>query len=170
MKTTIRKENTGNANMRLEANNDPFREEIEHYQSPRSDLCIHDTAKIEENEELYDDIALWVDFTARQRDISEKRDVNEDATKSIINFDKRSWNRFTVNRKSRTSDSIETNRRSGANECEEIEDSSEGNGAAKRNTFKKLISRMENSLAKVSARGNPSSLPTNKSSTVNNNS
>ncbi|KAL6423148.1 hypothetical protein ACFW04_010080 [Cataglyphis niger] len=170
VKTTLRKENMGNANMRLEANNDPFREELEHYQSPRSDLCIHDTAEIEGNEELYDDIALWVDFTARQRDISEKKDANEDSTKSIINFDKRSWNRFTVNRKSRTSDSIETNRRSGANECEEIEDSSDGNGAAKRNTFKKLISRMENSLAKVSARGNPSSLPIGKSSTVNNNS
>lgn len=169
MKTTVRKEITGNANMGLEANNDPFREEIEHYQSPRSDLCIHDTAD-QRNEILYDDIALWVDFTARQRDISGKRDANEDATKSTINSDKRSWNRFTVNRKSRASDSVETNRRSGANECEEIEDSSEGNGAAKRNTFQKLISRMENSLAKVSARGNPSSLPTGKSSTVSNNS
>ncbi|XP_029669504.1 uncharacterized protein LOC115239235 isoform X1 [Formica exsecta] len=169
VKTTVRKEITGNANMGLEANNDPFREDIEHYQSPRSDLCIHDTAD-QRNEILYDDIALWVDFTARQRDISGKRDANEDATKSTINSDKRSWNRFTVNRKSRASDSVETNRRSGANECEEIEDSSEGNGAAKRNTFQKLISRMENSLAKVSARGNPSSLPTGKSSTVSNNS
>lgn len=162
------KETMNNTNTRLEANgNDLPQEEIEHYQSPRSDLCIRDIAEIQQNEDLYDDIALWVDFTARQRDINGKKD--EDATKSTINSDKKSWNRFTVNRKSRASDSTETNRRSSGNEGEEIEDSSEGNGVTKRNTFQKLISRMENSLAKVSARGIPSSLPTGKSSTVNNN-
>ncbi|XP_072767791.1 uncharacterized protein [Anoplolepis gracilipes] len=163
------KETTGNANTGQEANEDPPQEEIEHYQSPKSDLCIRDTVEVQQHDEdLYDDIALWEDFTSRQRDISGKKDTNEDP-KSMVNSDKRSWNRFAVNRKSRSSES-EINRRSGANECEEIEDSSEGNNAAKRNTFQKLISRMENSLAKVSARGNPSSLPTGKSTTVNNNS
>lgn len=162
------KETISNANTKLETNgDDPPQEEIEHYQSPRSDLCIRDIAGMQ-NEDLYDDIALWVDFTTRQRDISEKKDTNEDASKSTINSDKKSWNRFAVNRKSRASDSIETNRRSSSNECEEIEDPSEGNGVTKRNTFQKLISRMENSLAKVSSRGIPSSLPTGKSSTVNN--
>lgn len=121
----------------------------------------------QQNEEvLYDDIALLVDFTMRQRDINGKRDVNEDAAmRSTISPDKRSWNRkfVAINRKSRGSDSVETNRRGGANECEEIDiDSSEGNGATKRNTFQKLISRMENSLAKVSSRGNPSFPPTGK--------
>ena len=116
---------------------------------------------------MYDDIALWADFTARQRDISGKRDTNEDATKSpTVDADKKSWNhRFAVNRKLRANDSAETIKRSGANECEETEDSS------RRNTFQKLISKMENSLAKVSARGGPSSLPMiGKLNTASNNS
>lgn len=162
------KETPGNATTRQEANDDDLPQgEIEHYQSPRSDLCVRNHAENhQQNEEvLYDDIALLVDFTARQRDINGKRDANEDATiRSTISPDKRSWNRkfVAINRKSRGIDS-ETNRRGGANECEEIDiDSSEGNGATKRNTFQKLISRMENSLAKVSSRGNPSFPPTGK--------
>lgn len=163
------RETPNNANTRQEANDDDLpQEEIEHYQSPRSDLCVHKLVENhQQNEEvLYDDIALLVDFTMRQRDINGKRDVNEDAAmRSTISPDKRSWNRkfVAINRKSRGSDSVETNRRGGANECEEIDiDSSEGNGATKRNTFQKLISRMENSLAKVSSRGNPSFPPTGK--------
>lgn len=142
-------------------------EEILHYQSPRSDLRIPDAAEIQANEELYDDIALWADFTARQRDNIGKKD-GEDA-KSIIAPDKKSWNRFVVNKKLRASDSncSEANRRN--NECEELEDSSENNSVIKRNTFKKLISRMENSLAKVSAR-NSTSLSSSQPSATNNNS
>ncbi|KYN04378.1 hypothetical protein ALC62_05144, partial [Cyphomyrmex costatus] len=143
------------------------REELEHYQSPKSDLCIRDDT--DQNEELYDDIALWADFTARQRDTG-KRETDDAKSVSI---DKKAWNRFAVNRKSRvTSDfncSTEPNRRGGNEGSDEIEDSPENSGAIKRNTFQKLISRMENSLAKVSAR-NPSSLSTSKSSVTSNNS
>ncbi|CAL1679655.1 unnamed protein product [Lasius platythorax] len=159
------RETPGNANTELEANDDdPPREEIiEHYQSPRSDLCVRDIAENQQqdDEKLYDDVDLLRDFTARQRDIAGKRDANEDATRSTISPDKRSWNRFAaINRKSRASDS-----------AEDLDDSCEGNGAcSKRNTFQKLISRVENSLAKVSSRGNPSSLPTGKSSMASNNS
>ncbi|XP_018052493.1 PREDICTED: uncharacterized protein LOC108689981 [Atta colombica] len=138
------------------------REETEHYQSPRSDLCVRDDA--DENEQLYDDIALWADFTARQRDIIGKRETED--TKSV-SLDKKAWNRFAVNRKSRvTSDfncSTESNKQDDNEGSDEIEDSPENSGAIKRNTFQKLISRMENSLAKVSARS-PSSLSTGKSS------
>lgn len=142
-------------------NDDSTQEEMEHYQLPRSDSCICDTAEMEQNEQLYDDIALWADFTARQRDVVRKRE-NED-TKSVSS-DKKAWNRFAVNRKSRvTSDfncSAETNKRGGnereGEEGDMIEDSPECNGVVKRNTFQKLISRMENSLAKVSVRS-PSS-------------
>lgn len=141
---------------KLKTNDDSTQEEMEHYQLPRSDSRICDTAEMEQNEQLYDDIALWADFTARQRDIVRKRE-NEDAKST--SSDKKAWNRFAVNRKSRvTSDfnsgSAETNKRSD-NEREgedEMEDSPENNGVVKRNTFQKLISRMENSLAKVSAR------------------
>ncbi|KYN28139.1 Src kinase-associated phosphoprotein 2-B, partial [Trachymyrmex cornetzi] len=144
------------------------REETEHYQSPRSDLCICDDA--DENDQLYDDIALWADFTARQRDIIGKKET-EDA--KSISLDKKAWNRFAVNRKSRvTSDvncSIEPNRQGSNEGSDEIEDSPEHSGAIKRNTFQKFISRMENSLAKVSARS-PSSLSTGKSSVSSNSS
>ncbi|XP_018337479.1 PREDICTED: uncharacterized protein LOC108745677 isoform X2 [Trachymyrmex septentrionalis] len=144
------------------------REETEHYQSPRSDLCVRDDA--DENEQLYDDIALWADFTARQREIIDKRET-EDA--KSVSLDKKAWNRFTINRKSRvTSDfncSTEPNRRGGNEGSDEIEDSPENSGMIKRNTFQKLISRMENSLAKVSARS-PSSLSTGKSNVSSNSS
>lgn len=144
-------------------------EEIEHYQSPKSSSCIRDAAnEMEQNEQLYDDIALWADFTARQRDIVSGKKESEDA--KSISSDKKTWNRFAINRKSRVmSDfncSIEPNKRSCGNEgSDEIEDSLENSGAilVKRNTFQKLISRMENSLAKVSARS-PSSLSMGKSS------
>ncbi|XP_029178704.1 uncharacterized protein LOC114946406 [Nylanderia fulva] len=161
------RETPGNGKTEQKVDNDPSREEIEHYQSPRSDLCVRDFAENQQGneEDLYDDIALWKDFTARLKDINEKRDEDA-ATRSTISSDKRSWNRkfAAINRKSRGNDSIETNnRRGGANECDEIDvDSSEGNGGFKRNTFQKLISRMENSLAKVSSRGHPSFPPTDK--------
>lgn len=140
-------------------------EEIEHYQSPRSDLCIHDDAAgFQQTEDLYDDIALWADFTARQRDIAERKNSSEDG-RPTIGYDKKSRSRFAVNRKSRQNDFpgfAETNRRSVTEDNEENEDSTaESNGLAKRNTFQKLISKMENSLAKVSARS-PPALSTNK--------
>jgi len=155
-------------NTETETNGDPTRKEMEHYQSPKSDSCICDTVEMEQNDQLYDDVALWADFTARQRDIVGKRDSEDD---KAVNSDKKTWNRFAINRKSRvTSDfsSTEPNRRGGNEENDETEDLPES-GTVRRNTFQKLISRMENSLAKVSARS-PSSLSTGKSSTSNNNS
>ncbi|XP_011051567.1 PREDICTED: uncharacterized protein LOC105144384 isoform X2 [Acromyrmex echinatior] len=143
------------------------REETEHYQSPKSDLCVRDDT--DESEQLYDDIALWADFTARQRDIIGKRET-EDA--KSVSLDKKTWTRF-ANRKSRiTSDfncSTEPNKRGGNEGSDEVEDSPENSGTIKRNTFQKLISRMENSFAKVSARS-PSSVSTGKSSVSSNSS
>ncbi|XP_032670135.1 uncharacterized protein LOC116843656 [Odontomachus brunneus] len=152
----------------LRTNGELPEEEIEHYQSPRSDLCIRDAPEYQ-NEDLYDDIALSVNFKVRQRDTNEKRDSED--SKSMISFDTKSWNRFTVNRNRRSGEPAclaETNRRN-TDDSEEFDDSTEANGTSKRNTFQKLISRMENSLAKVSVRG-PTSLPMNKPNTVNNNS
>lgn len=146
----------------LRLNEDFSEQEIEHYQSPKSDLRVHDTVEYQ-NEELYDDIALCTTFKARQRDVNEKRD-SEDG--------KKSWNRFNVNKKSRSIEPVcltEANRQSMNEECEEIDDSAEANSVSKRNTFQRLISKMENSLSKVSARG-PNSLPLNKPSTASNNS
>lgn len=158
-------------NTELETNGDSSRKEMEHYQSPRSDLRIRDATEMERNEQLYDDIALWADFTARQRDIIGKRE-NEDA-KSSAGSDKKAWNRFAVNRKSRvTSDfncATEVCKRSGNEGGNEIEDSFENNGLVKRNTFQKLISRMENSFAKVSTRS-PSSVSTGKPNVSSSNS
>lgn len=157
-------------NTESETNGDPAPEESEHYQSPRSGDCIRDAAEMEPNEVLYDDIALWADFTARQRDIVGKRE-SEDA--KSVSSDKKAWNRFAVNRKSRvTSDlncSSETNRRGVGVSNEGSEETEDNNGPIKRNTFLKLISRMENSLAKVSARS-PSSFSTGKSSAPSNSS
>lgn len=141
--------------------------EMEHYQSPRSDLRIFSVAtETERNEQLYDDIALWADFTARQRDVVGKGRgrENEDAKS-----DKKAWNRFTANRKSRVASdlcSTEARKRAGnegGNEIEDSPDQPENNGLVKRNTFQKLISRMEHSFAKVSARS-PASLSTDKPS------
>ncbi|XP_011146446.2 uncharacterized protein LOC105187375 isoform X1 [Harpegnathos saltator] len=138
-------------------------EEVEHYQSPRSELRVHEAPEYQ-NEELYDDIALCANFKARQRDANENKD-SEDG-KSTVGSDKKSWNRFSMNKK--LPGLAETNRRN-ANECEEIDDPAEANNASKRNTFQKLISKMENSLSKVSVRG-PNSLPISKPSTASNNS
>ncbi|XP_020292534.1 uncharacterized protein LOC109859075 [Pseudomyrmex gracilis] len=142
--------------IKILANGTFAEEEIEHYQSPKSGLRVRDALETEQNEELYDDIALWAEFRARQRDVIERKRDNEDNAKSN---DKRSWNRFAGNRKSRASDSNcanETNRRSG-NENDETENSNEG--STRRNTFQKLISKMKNQ----------SSFSTSKSSTANNN-
>jgi len=147
-------------------------EKIEHYQIPRSDLRVCElqernpqiTEIQQTEEELYDDVALLTDFKARQKNVAEQKD-NEDI-KSASNSDKKSWNRFGANRKSRMSDlsssyTEQTNRRSN-NDCEETEDALD-----KKNTFKKLISKMENSLARVSTKNSTSPLAA-KSSTANN--
>lgn len=154
---------------RLNANEElPPEEEVEHYQSPRSDLRVNDVPEYQ-NEQLYDDIALCANFKARQRNVNEKKD-NEDG-KSTVGSDKKSRNRFSMHKKSRSGESvcpIETNKRN-ANECEEIDDLAEINDAPKRNTFQRLISKMENSLASLSAR-NQASSPMSKPSTASNNS
>jgi len=158
--------------MDLATNDDVSQEETEHYQIPRSDLRVCELQdrnpqimEIQQTEEeLYDDVALLTDFKARQKNIAEQKD-NEDI-RSASNSDKKSWNRFGVNRRSRTSDmsstyTEQTNRRS-SNDSEEAEDALD-----KKNTFKKLISKMENSLARVSTRNSTSPLAA-KSNTANN--
>ncbi|XP_014482177.1 PREDICTED: uncharacterized protein LOC106748302 [Dinoponera quadriceps] len=156
-----------NEETELRARGNLIEEEIEHYQSPKSDLRVDDIPEYQ-NEELYDDIALCANFKARQRDINEKKD--DEYGKFTVGSDKKSWNRFSMNKKWRLGEPAclsETNKRN-INECEDIDDSTEVNDITKRNTFQKLISKMENSLAKVSVR-NSTSLPMSKS-TANNNS
>lgn len=158
--------NAACGNIEVAANGSAEEEEIEHYQSPKSGMCVHDAVRTEPNEELYDDVALLAEFRARQRDVHDRKRDNEDNTRSNNGSDKRSWNRFAGNRRSPRDSNCatnETNRRSGNESNEETEDPSEG--SARRNTFKKLISKMENSLARVSVR-NPSSFSTGKSGTA----
>lgn len=155
----------------LTANENPLEFETEHYQSPKSDLRVDDAPEYL-NEDLYDDITLCANFRARQRDLNDKKD-SEDGKLTAGSSDKKSWNRFSVNKKLRSGEPVslaETNKRN-ANECEEIDDSAEANGTSKRNTFQRLISKMENSLVvrKVSVRSS-SSLPMSKPSTASNNS
>lgn len=135
----------------------PSQVDTEYYQSPRSDPYPCDVIQNEQKEELYDDIALWADFTAKRRD---KRDCEGDKP-TTDSPDKKFRNPFAINRKSSTSDVT--------GECEEPEDSigENNNGSVKRNTFQRLISKMENSLAKVSARG-PPSFPMRPSTASNN--
>lgn len=149
---------TNNEAMEMRTNGELIEIETEHYLSPRSDIRVHEAPDYQ-SEELYDDIALSVKFRAQQRDINEKKD-SEDS--------KKLWNRFAVNRNRRSGEPAcltETNRRN-TNDGEEIDDLTEA--TIKRNTFQKLISKMENSLAKVSVRGQ-TSFPMNKPSTASNN-
>ncbi|KAL0116810.1 hypothetical protein PUN28_010021 [Cardiocondyla obscurior] len=146
------------------ANGSSTEEEVEHYQSPKSDLCVCDPMQMNQND--YDDITLWTNFMTRRRDFSffEKNDDSKSGSS-----DKKYWSRFAVNKKTRfTTDfscAAETNKRGGNEASDEI-DSFENNGPVKKNTFQKLISRMENSLSKVSIRSS-SSLSTGKPSISN---
>lgn len=143
----------------------------EHYKIPpsRSELCYPKSLSINQQvDDLYDDIAILADFTARQKEVLNNRD-HENLIKSQSSPEKRSWNRFVSGKKSKMIDStvIETNGRV----LTELEDSSDDCGeqhaSLRMNTFQKLISRMENSLSKTSAKS-ASSILLNKTNITNN--
>lgn len=128
----------------------------EHYKipPPRSELCYPKSLSINQQvDDLYDDIAILADFTARQKEVLNNRD-HENLIRSQSSPEKKSWNRFVTGKKSKMIDStvIETNGRV----LTELEDSSDDCGeqhtSLRMNTFQKLISRMENSLSKTSAK------------------
>lgn len=135
-------------------------EDNEHYKTPRIDYprCLPEL----END-LYDDVALLADFTARQRESLGRKD-SEGANN---NSEKRSWNRFVSGRKSKPVDAIVDAINKTANGTEDSVDSIEQHGSTRMNTFQKLISRME-SFGKASARTGSSMLSTNKTNLANN--
>lgn len=104
-------------------------------------------------DDLYDDVAILAEFTARQKEVLNNRD-NENATRSQISPEKKAWNRFVSGKRSKTVDSTvtETNSRV-LNETEDSSDDfGEQHNTSRMNTFQKLISRMENSLGKAPSR------------------
>ncbi|XP_012140188.1 uncharacterized protein LOC100879848 [Megachile rotundata] len=137
-------------------------EDNEHYKIPRVDAG-HPKSILIETDELYDDIAILADFTARQKEYPVKKDNEE--TKLQASPEKRSWNRF--GKKTKTIDTVsESNRAS--NGLEDVTDEfNEQQSSLRMNTFQKLISRMENSLGKASVR-TASSMLLNKTNVVNN--
>ncbi|XP_076675584.1 uncharacterized protein LOC143372856 [Andrena cerasifolii] len=111
----------------------------EHYQTPRSESNQPRKYVIaDQQEELYDDIAILADFTARQNEVSGKTD-SEDATRTQASLEKRSRNRFVRG-------------------FEEAGDFKEQQGLMRMNTFQKLINKMENSFGKASVKIAPSML------------
>ncbi|XP_076760617.1 uncharacterized protein LOC143429093 [Xylocopa sonorina] len=139
-------------------------EDKEHYKAPR----IESRSINPQTDDLYDDIAILADFTARQKEVSNKKD-NEEITRSQVNPEKRSWNRFVSGRKSKTIDSIvaETDGHILNTIADPSDDMAEQHGSTRMNTFMKLISRMENSLGKATARTASSAL-SNKTNLTNN--
>ncbi|KAG7211158.1 hypothetical protein KM043_010482 [Ampulex compressa] len=128
-----------------------------HYQIPKSEAQRRSEAVAEaEAEELYDDIALLVDFTARQKEIID-RTAAEDP-KSANNSDKKTgtWNRFVHAKKSRLIEpaSGETNVGTCSN-SDEIDEIKDHHGLIRMNTFQKFISKMESSLGKSPLKGAP---------------
>ncbi|CAL7936172.1 unnamed protein product [Xylocopa violacea] len=138
-------------------------EDKEHYKAPR----IESRSINPQADNLYDDIAILADFTARQKEIFSKKD-NEDITRSQVGPEKRSWNRFVSGRKSKTIDSIvaETDGHILKTIADPPEDIAE-HVSTRMNTFQKLISRMENSLGKATTRTGSSTL-SNKTNLTNN--
>ncbi|XP_076286866.1 uncharacterized protein LOC143212211 isoform X2 [Lasioglossum baleicum] len=135
-------------------------EESEHYQTPRQNSNRYEHP-VAEQEELYDDIAILAEFTARQkecrnsRDSEEAREIKEKAQASP---EKRSWNRFVGGKRSKLTDSVtnqETNTSRNSNGTERVDDLA----ATRMNSFQKLISKMENSLGKGSVKTTPTMLP-----------
>ncbi|KAK2588884.1 hypothetical protein KPH14_001747 [Odynerus spinipes] len=127
----------------------------EHYKSPRSETWLH-TSPSQEEEELYDDIDILANFTARRRQMSDEI-KDQDTIKPSSSPDKKSWNRFVTNRKLKLNDSTG----SGSNKrvSTEIMDpdslEEQPNFSRKNKTFQKLINKMENSLGRVSPRTVP---------------
>ncbi|KAK0180587.1 hypothetical protein PV327_002954 [Microctonus hyperodae] len=130
-------------------------DESEHYQVPRSQQPIDIGGQVEVvtsmAEELYDDIAIVVNFRTRQRDSACSNPSLADKMPSSTTNAIKVWNRFASGRKSKCDSSpIEKNKRfnndDGVNttsfnsnhECENV----------KINKFQKLINKMESSLNK----------------------
>ncbi|XP_023287587.1 neurofilament heavy polypeptide [Orussus abietinus] len=116
-------------------------EEIEHYQTPRADL-------VPVVEGLYDDVALLVDFTARQREVAKGASPEKE---------KRHWNRFTSGKKKSEATGNDLSRKDDSKKDVEGDKTGEPEeGCAtvdeqqqiRMNTFQKLISKMESSLGK----------------------
>ncbi|XP_076248968.1 uncharacterized protein LOC143188524 [Calliopsis andreniformis] len=128
-------------------------EDNEHYQTPRADPAKY--LPTDQQEELYDDIAILADFTARQKEVLGRKD--SDDTKTQTGWEKRSKSRFVNGRKSKVIDSTssETNSRR-SSEIEDADDPDQQHGLIRMNTFQKLISKMENSLGKASVKKTPS--------------
>ncbi|XP_017794152.1 PREDICTED: uncharacterized protein LOC108575769 [Habropoda laboriosa] len=146
-------------------------EDNEHYKTPRVESRFAKYLSDDQQaEDLYDDIAILADFTARQKEVTGKKD-NEGVPRSQINLEKRSWNRFVTGKKSKvTAESVvsETNGRILKNGIDDLSDDlAEHHGSMRMNTFQKLFSRMENSLGKTSVR-TASSMLSNKTNVTNN--
>ncbi|XP_050582355.1 uncharacterized protein LOC126918474 isoform X1 [Bombus affinis] len=129
-------------------------EDNEHYKMPRPESHYPRCLPVDQQvDDLYDDVAILAEFTARQKEVLHNRD-NENATRSQISPEKKSWNRFVSGKRSKTVDSMvtETNGRV-LNETEDSSDDfGEQHNSSRMNTFQKLISRMENSLGKAPSR------------------
>lgn len=129
-------------------------EDNEHYKMPRPESHYPRCLPVDQQvDDLYDDVAILAEFTARQKEVLNNRD-NENATRSQISPEKKAWNRFVSGKRSKTVDSTvtETNSRV-LNETEDSSDDfGEQHNTSRMNTFQKLISRMENSLGKAPSR------------------
>nr|XP_033331076.1 uncharacterized protein LOC117223062 [Megalopta genalis] len=138
--------------------------EIEHYQTPRPN-SNHREYPADQQEELYDDIAILAEFTARQKEFRNSRD-GEQTTRAQASPEKRSWNRFVGGKRSKPVDSItveETNTTQTSNGTETTDDLAQ----TRMNSFKKLISKMENSLGKASVKTTSTTLSNRTNATDN---
>ncbi|XP_076169963.1 uncharacterized protein LOC143148012 [Ptiloglossa arizonensis] len=139
----------------------------EHYQTPRNESSHHKYPPVNQQEELYDDIAILIDLTVRQKELLGKKE-NEEATKTQAGSEKRPWNRFGNGKKSKFIDSIASERNCRvSNVTEEADDLGKQHSLLRMNTFQKLISKMENSLGKASIKATPS-VSVNKTNVTNN--
>ncbi|XP_043248366.1 uncharacterized protein LOC122395101 [Colletes gigas] len=145
---------------------DNIEDNDEHYQIPRSSES-NKYPPVDQQEELYDDIAILADFTARQKELLCKKD-SEDVTKTQSSFEKRSWNRFVNGKKYKITESVTSERNSRISSgAEDADDLAEQHGLTRINTFQKLINKMENSLGKASVK-TTSSMLLNKTNVANN--
>lgn len=137
----------------------------EHYKSPRSDAW-QQIVLSQGKEQLYDDVAILTNFTARQRELSDEI-KDQDIPKSSFSPDKKSWNRFVTNRKSKSNDSIcSGSSKRTSSEISDPDNLDEQPTFSRKNTFQKLINKMENSLGKGSPRTLPP-IPMSKSCGLN---
>lgn len=137
--------------------------QLEHYQTPRvkSNQREHSA---DQQEELYDDVAILAEFMARQKEFKDNKDVEETGRVQVAT-EKRSWNRFVGGKKPKSIDSTtvqEMNPRNW-NGIDQVDDLA----ATRMNTFQKLISKMENSLGKAPVKSTPTMLP-NKTNAADN--